>query len=103
MAVARGDEAADLVLTGGRVLSVFTREWLEVDVAVVDGQVVGLGADSKAAERVDLAGRYLVPGFIDAHMRIESSKLMFDEFARAVLPQGTTAVVCAGENARREA
>ena len=93
MAVARGDAPADLVLTGGRVLSVFTREWLDVDVAIVDGHVVGLGTYERAAERIDVYGGYVVPGFIDAHMHIESSKLMFDEFARAVLPHGTTAVV----------
>ncbi|HLQ60771.1 MAG TPA: amidohydrolase family protein, partial [Candidatus Acidoferrales bacterium] len=92
MAVARGDEPADLVLTGGRVFSVFTREWLEAEVAIVDGYVVGLGS-YRGRERLDTGGAYLVPGFIDAHMHIESSKLMFDEFARAVLPQGTTTVV----------
>ncbi|HET7465264.1 MAG TPA: adenine deaminase, partial [Candidatus Dormibacteraeota bacterium] len=92
MAVARGDEPADLVLAGGHVLSVFTKEWLDVDVAIVDGHVVGLGR-YQGRERLDVAGRYLVPGFIDAHMHIESSKLMLDEFARAVLAQGTTAVV----------
>ncbi len=93
MAVARGDEPADLVIAGGRVFSVFTREWLEVDVAITDGHVVGLGAYPRARERFDAAGAHLVPGFIDAHMHIESSKLMFDQFARAVLPHGTTAVV----------
>ncbi len=92
MAVARGDEPADLVLAGGKVLSVFTGEWLEVDVAIKDGHVVGLGR-YKGRERQDVAGAYLVPGFIDAHMHIESSKLMVDEFARAVLAHGTTAVV----------
>ncbi|HEV2216709.1 MAG TPA: adenine deaminase [Candidatus Dormibacteraeota bacterium] len=92
MAVARGDEPADLVLAGGRVLSVFTKEWLDVDVAVVDGFVVGLG-QYQGRERIDVAGKYLVPGFIDAHMHIESSKLMLDEFSRAVLAHGTTAVV----------
>src|SRR4030088_1163700 len=92
MAVARGDEPADLVLAGGSVLSVFTREWLDVDVAIVDGHVVGLGR-YEGAERVDVSGAYLVPGFIDAHMHIESSKLTVDEFARAVLPHGTTTVV----------
>jgi len=92
MAVARGDEPADLVLAGGRVLSVFTKEWLEVDVAIADGYVVGLGRyDGRT--RTDVVGAYLVPGFIDAHMHIESSKLTVDEFARAVLPHGTTAVV----------
>ena len=92
MAVARGDEPADLVVTGGKVLSVFTKEWLEVDVAIVDGHVVGLGR-YEGGERLDVAGAYLVPGFIDAHMHIESSKLTVDEFARAVLAQGTTTVV----------
>src|SRR5712664_719445 len=92
MAVARGDKPADLVLTGGKVLSVFTKEWLEEDVAITDGHVVGLGRYD-GAERMDVAGAYLVPGFIDAHMHIESSKLTVDEFARAVLAHGTTAVV----------
>ena len=92
MAVARGDEPADVVVAGGKVLSVFTKEWLEVDVAIVDGHVVGLGR-YEGRERMDVAGSYLVPGFIDAHMHIESSKLTVDEFARAVLAHGTTAVI----------
>jgi adenine deaminase len=92
MAVARGDEPADLVLAGGKVLSVFTKEWLDVDVAIKDGHVVGLGRYD-GRERQDVSGAYLVPGFIDAHMHIESSKLTVDEFARAVLAHGTTAVV----------
>jgi adenine deaminase len=92
LAVARGDERADLVLRGGRVLSVFTREWLETDVAVADGYIAGLG-DYDGAEIVDASGRYVVPGFIDAHMHLESTKLLPDEFARLVLPLGTTAVV----------
>jgi adenine deaminase len=92
LAVARGDEPADLVIRGGRVLSVFTREWLVADVAVVDGHVAGLGA-YEGRETLDASGRYVVPGFIDAHMHLESSKLLVDEFARLVLPFGTTAVV----------
>ena len=92
LAVARGDEPADLVLRGGRVLSVFTREWLETDVAVVDGFVAGLG-DYEGRETLDVGGRFVVPGFIDAHMHLESTKLLPDEFARLVLPLGTTAVV----------
>jgi adenine deaminase len=92
LAVARGDEPADLVVRGGRVLSVFTREWLETDVAVCDGYVAGLG-DYEGREKLDAAGRWVVPGFIDAHMHLESTKLMVDEFARLVLPLGTTAVV----------
>ena len=92
IAVARGDEPADLVLRGGRVLSVFTREWLETDVAIAEGYVAGLGAYD-GVEIVDASGRYVVPGFIDAHMHLESTKLLPDEFARLVLPLGTTAVV----------
>jgi adenine deaminase len=92
IAVARGDEPADLVVKGGRVLSVFTREWLETDVAVCDGYVAGLGA-YEGTESLDADGAFVVPGFIDAHMHLESTKLLVDEFARLVLPMGTTAVV----------
>jgi adenine deaminase len=92
LAVARGDEPADLVIRGGRVFSVFTREWLETDVAVIDGYVAGLG-DYDGRETLDVGGRFVVPGFIDAHMHLESTKLLPDEFARLVLPLGTTAVV----------
>ncbi len=92
LAVARGDEPADLVVRGGRVLSVFTREWLDQDVAVADGFVAGLG-DYEGEEQLDATGRWVVPGFIDAHVHLESSKLLVDEFARLVLPLGTTTVV----------
>src|SRR5947199_4143039 len=92
IAVARGDEPADLVLKGGRVLSVFTREWVEADLAIADGYVAGLG-DYEGRETVDVGGKHVVPGFIDAHMHLESTKLLPDEFARLVLPLGTTAVV----------
>ena len=92
LAVARGDEPADLVVRGGRVLSVFTREWLDADVAIVDGVIAGVGS-YEGRETVDAAGRCVVPGFIDAHMHLESMKLLVDEFARLVLPLGTTAVV----------
>src|SRR2546428_11790918 len=90
MAVARGDEPADLVLAGGRVLSVFTKEWLEVDVAIQDGHVVGLRR-YEAPERMDGEGAYLTPGVIDAHMHIESSKLTGGEVAPALPGPGTTA------------
>jgi len=92
IAVARGDEPADLLVRGGRVLSVFTREWLETDVAVCDAAIAGLG-EYEGREVLDASGRYVVPGFIDAHMHLESTKLLVDEFARLVLPLGTTAVV----------
>ena len=87
LAVARGDTPADLVLKGGRVLSVFTGEVFEADVAICGEQVAGLG-DYHGAQEADVAGQVL----LDAHMQIESTKLMVDEFARAVLPHGTTTV-----------
>jgi adenine deaminase len=71
LSIARGDEPADVVVRGGRVLSVFTREWLDVDVAVADGWIAGLGR-YEGAEIVDARDRYVVPGFVDAHMHIES-------------------------------
>src|ERR671938_1853286 len=92
LAVARGDEPADVVVRGGRVLSVFTREWLDVDVAIADGWIAGLG-EYEGRDELDASGRWVVPGFVDAHVHIESSKTLVDEFARLVLPFGTTAVV----------
>ena len=92
IAVARGDEPADVVVRGGQVFSSFTREWLDADVAIVDGVVAGVGR-YEGGETVDATGRFVVPGFIDAHMHLESVKLLVDEFARLVLPLGTTAVV----------
>jgi adenine deaminase len=92
VAVARGDEEPDLVLKGGRVLSVFTGEIFAADVAIVDGHIVGVGSYD-GSNAMDVSGRYLIPGYIDGHCHVESSKLTVDEFARAILPTGTTSVV----------
>jgi adenine deaminase len=91
LAVARGDVPADLLITGGRVFSPGTREWIFTDLALSDGVVAGWGP-REAIETVDVAGAALTAGFIDAHMHLESTKLWVDEFVRAVLPWGTTAV-----------
>jgi adenine deaminase len=91
IAVARGDEAADLLITGGRVFSPARREWVDTALALADGVVAGWG-ERDALEEVDVAGAALTPAFVDAHMHLESTKLWIDEFVRAVLPQGTTAV-----------
>jgi len=93
LAVARGDAEPDLVVSGARVFCAFTREWLTGDVAVADGRVAGIGSYD-GGERIDAAGRPLVPGFIDAHVHLESAKLLPAEFARVVVARGTTAVVC---------
>ena len=91
LAVARGDTPADLLLTGGTVFVPGTREWIRTDLAIADGVVAGWGP-REAREVVDVSGAALTPGFIDAHMHLESTKLWVDEFVRAVLPLGTTAV-----------
>src|SRR4051794_5261331 len=93
IAVARGDAEPDLVITGARVFCPFTRDWLEGDVGVAEGRIAGIGAFDGGTERVDAAGRSLVPGLIDAHMHIESSKLSPAEFARVVVARGVTSVV----------
>ena len=92
LAVARGDEPADLVVRGARVFSVFTREWLEGDVAVAGGRFAGVGS-YEGSEIVEAAGSMLVPGFVDAHVHIESSMLTLERFAEVVLARGTTTIV----------
>ncbi len=92
LAVARGDEPADLVLRNGRVLNVFTGELVEVDVALAGAYVAGLG-EYEGAEVFDLEGQVVVPGLIDTHVHIESSMVSPPQFARAVLPRGTTTVI----------
>ncbi|NOZ94492.1 MAG: adenine deaminase [Acidobacteria bacterium] len=94
LAVARGEEPADLLITGGRVVEVFTGEILELDVAVAGGRIAGLGSGREGMETLDAGGAFVVPGLIDPHVHLESSLVTPLEFARAVVPRGTTAVVC---------
>ncbi|MFN8515254.1 MAG: amidohydrolase family protein, partial [Chloroflexia bacterium] len=94
---AQGQRPADLVLRGGRVVNVFSGEIEEVAVAIYGGRVAGLsaepGAYADARETIDLAGRYLAPSFIDAHIHLESTQLWVSEFARVAVAHGTGAVV----------
>ncbi len=92
--VARGERPAELMLRGGRVLNIFTREIGEADLLIEGGMVAALGTDYPAGERViDLAGGYIIPGLIDAHIHLESTLLLPAQFAAVVLPHGTTAVI----------
>ncbi|HTW90579.1 MAG TPA: adenine deaminase [bacterium] len=94
LAVARGDEPADLVLANAQVVNVFTGHIAHANVAVKDGRIAGVGPEyTKALECYDLAGQYVLPGFIDGHIHIESSLLSMREFARLALIHGTTTVV----------
>ncbi len=90
--VARGEEEADLLFKNARLVNVLSGEIHEADVAVADSRVVGLG-DYQAKEVLDLQGAYLCPGLIDGHVHIESSMLRIPEFARVVVPHGTTTVI----------
>ena len=91
--IARGERPADLLLRNARVVNVFTGELETTDVAIAGGVIVGVGPGYRAAQERDLAGRVLAPGFMDAHMHVESAMVPPAEFARAVVPQGTTTVV----------
>lgn len=89
---ARGDIPADLLLTNGRVVNVFTGEIEDTSIAISDSRIVGLG-EYDAKKITDLKGAYVAPGFIDAHVHIESALVPPYEFARAVVPHGVTTVV----------
>jgi len=92
--VARGLEPGDTVLVGGQVVNVFTRETLPANVVIADGRIAGVGPfEWQARERIDVAGKFILPGLIDAHMHLESTLLSPGEFARLVVPHGTAAVV----------
>jgi adenine deaminase len=98
VAVAAGRLPADLVLTDAKLVNVHTREVLDGwGVAVIHGRFAYVGPDPShcigdATEVIDLQGRYLIPGLVDAHMHIESGMLTPAEFARAVIPHGTTSM-----------
>jgi adenine deaminase len=89
---ARGQIPADLLLKNARVVNVFTGEIEETSVAISDSRIVGLG-DYAARKITDVEGAYVCPGFIDAHVHIESALVPPYEFARAVVPHGVTTVV----------
>jgi adenine deaminase len=91
---ARGEEEADLLLAGAEVANVFTGELLRADVAISGDRIVGVGDGYRARKIFYLTGKVIAPGFIDGHLHIESTMLTPYQFARAVLPHGTTAVVC---------
>ncbi len=91
--VARGEEPAELLLANARIVNVFSGEIEETGVAIHHSRIIGLGNDYPALRKVDMRGRYIAPGFIDAHCHIESSMVPPFEFARAVVPHGTTSVI----------
>lgn len=93
ISAAGGDRPVDRLFENVRLINVFSGEIESRHIALFDGYIVGFGA-YEAAERVDMGNRFVVPGFIDAHVHIESSMTDVSEFVRAVLPHGTTSLVC---------
>jgi adenine deaminase len=91
--VAQGQEPADLVLAGGTVVDVLSGDTYDADIAIADGVIAGVGSYPHAQERLDVTGKWVCPSFIDAHVHTESALVWLPEFARAVVPHGTGAVV----------
>ncbi|MDR7559540.1 MAG: adenine deaminase, partial [Armatimonadota bacterium] len=95
--VAQGREPADLLLANARIVDVYNQDVVPGGVAILADRIAAVvppGDDTvPAVEVVDLNGAYLAPGFIDGHVHIESSMVTIPEFARAVVPRGTTAVI----------
>ena len=90
--MARGETPAELLFKNAKLVNVLSGEIHPANVAVTDGRIIGIG-DYEAEKVIDLEGSYLAPSFIDGHFHVESSMLTMPEFARAVIPHGTGAVV----------
>ncbi len=91
--VARGEEPGDLLIRNSRMINVASNEVEDTNVQLVDGRIAGVGDYQEAKEEIDAAGAYLAPAFIDGHVHVESSLLWMDQFAKAVVPCGTGAIV----------
>lgn len=92
IAAAKGHEPADLVIKNGRIINVFTKEIIEENVAIYNGTIVGIG-EYEGIETIDAHGQFLLPGFINAHVHIESSMLTPSQYARLIALKGTTAII----------
>ena len=93
IAVARGEVLADLLLTNARIVNTFTAEIEKGNVAICQGRIAGIGDYRQAKQTIDLEGKYLAPGLINGHIHIESSMLHIAEYAKAVVPRGTSTIV----------
>jgi adenine deaminase len=93
ISVARGEFPADLILANAKVVNTFNGEIETGSVAIYGGRVAGVGDYQKAKEVIDLKGKYVAPGLISGHTHLESSMLDVGQYARAVVPHGTSAIV----------
>ena len=91
--VAAGRQKADLVLKNATYVNVFCNQLSRGDIAVAEGLIAGMGGHYEGEVEVDMSGKLVLPGFVDAHIHLESSLVSPKEFAKAVLPHGTTTVI----------
>lgn len=90
--VARGDTPADLVLKNCNIINVFTSKIEQGDIAITDGTIVGIGS-YQGVKEIDIKNRFVAPGFIDGHVHVESSMLTPPQFAKIIVPKGTTSII----------
>ena len=91
--VARGLEKADLVIKNAKLVNVLSEEIHECDIAIKEGIIAGIGKDYHGEREIDINGAYITPSFIDGHVHLESTMMLPKEFAKVVLPAGTTTVI----------
>ena len=91
--VARGKQKADLVIKNANIINVLSEEIHKGDIAICDGIIAGVGEDYEGEKEIDAEGSYVCPAFIDGHVHLESSMVLPCEFAKAVVPCGTTTVI----------
>ena len=92
ISISKGEEKAELVLKNCSIINVFTNEIINGDIAIYNGKIAGIG-DYKGKKEIDLEGKFVSPGFIDGHVHIESSMVSPSQFARAIVPRGTTTII----------
>ncbi|EAK8410234.1 adenine deaminase [Listeria monocytogenes] len=93
VAVSDGRAKADLVIRNGRIINVFSGEIMDGDIAIKNGYIAGIGNFPDAEKIIDAAGAFIAPGFIDAHVHVESAMVTPAEFARVLLPNGVTTII----------
>ncbi|OTF88331.1 adenine deaminase [Ligilactobacillus salivarius] len=91
--VAAGRKKADLVLKNAKIVDVFQAKILTGDIAISDGYIAGIGGSYQGVEECNYTGKYVAPGFIEAHIHIESSYVSPEEFSRVFIPRGTTTIL----------
>lgn len=93
ISIAKGESPADLILANAKVVNTFNGEIENANIAIFNGMVAGVGDYKQAKEIIDLEGKYVAPGLINGHVHVESSMLDIGQYARAIVPHGTSVIV----------